>query len=128
MKSSRRDAFDEQPVSVAVGLDELAARVDEFGGHAFLVTIGPEPRAHVVSTRVAWSDGRLVVTAGRRTRANLAAYPDIVVLWPGPPGAEFSLLVDGIVDEQGGADTDLSVRPVAAVLHRTATASPRRAH
>ncbi len=68
-------------------------------------------------------DGRLVVGAGRRTRANLEQNPAVVLLWPGAPDAQLSLIVDGLVDDVehvADADTDIPVRPVAAVLHRIA--------
>ena len=70
---------------------ELEARIAEFGQRAFLVTVGTDPRAHVVSASVACVDGRLVVGAGRRTRANLEQNPAVVLLWPAAPDARAQL-------------------------------------
>ena len=86
-------------VSMTVELADLEARIAEFGPRAFLVTVGADPRAHVVSAAVACIDGRLVVGAGRRTRANLEQNPAVVLLWPGAPDARLSLIVDGVVDD-----------------------------
>ena len=111
-------------MSMTVELAELEARIAEFGPRAFLVTVGTDPRAHVVSASVSYVDGRLVVGAGRRTRANLEQNPAVVLLWPGAPDTRLSLIVDGIVDDVhdqlAEPDNDLSVQPLAAVLHRIA--------
>ena len=100
---------------MTVELAELEARIAEFGPRAFLVTVGTDPRAHVVSASVSYVDGRLVVGAGRRTRANLEQNPAVVLLWPGAPDARLSLIVDGIVDDVhdqlAEPDNDLSVQP-----------------
>jgi hypothetical protein len=109
---------------MTVELEELEARIAEFGPRAFLITTGlvtveNDPRAHVVSASVSCVDGRLVVGAGRRTRANLELNPALVLLWPGAPDARLSLIVDGVVDDVD-AEKDLSIQPLAAVLHRIA--------
>jgi hypothetical protein len=108
---------------MTVELADLEARIVEFGPRAFLVTVGTDPRPHVVSAVVSYVDGRLIVGAGRRTRANLEQNPSVVLLWPGAADARLSLIVDGIVDDVdqlAEPDNDLSVQPLAAVLHRIA--------
>jgi hypothetical protein len=111
-------------MSVPVALAELARRVDEYGTVAYLVTVGGG-LPHVVSVRVRWDGADLVVGAGRRTAANAAEHPDVTLLWPAPPGAGYSLIVDGRAElRQHRAGPVLAVSPAAAVLHRTPEGDP----
>jgi hypothetical protein len=108
-------------MSVPVDVADLRDHIEAAGSRAFLVSVGTDHRAHVVSTRVQWLDGYLHATAGRRTRANLAVQPALTLLWPAEPGGPFSLIVDGEVAGDPAVDDPLPVRPVAAVLHRSDT-------
>ncbi len=107
-------------MSVPVELAELAARIDEFGPQAFLVTVNADAAPHVVSVTVAWRDDQLVVGAGNRTSANVADHPTVALLWPSGDG-DYSLIVDGAATVDDG---ELEIRPTAAVLHRVAGADP----
>jgi hypothetical protein len=104
-------------MSISVGIDELAARIAERAGGAFLVTVSAGGSAHVVSARPEWHGDELLVASGRTSRANVAAHPDVVLLWPGEADNEYALLVDGRAD---ATQDGLTVHPVSAVLHRRA--------
>jgi hypothetical protein len=135
-------------MSVPVALEVLRDRVSEFGSTAFLVTVGDDGRPHVVSVQVGTDGDALVVSAGRRTTANVAVRGDVTLLWPAPavpgsrvepgeagcggenlePGAtvgldDYGLIVDGAGEVVGGDAPVVSIRPTAAVLHRLADAT-----
>lgn len=109
---------DDGRVSIEVALDDLPATVAERGPAAYLVSSG-ETRPRVVSVAASWADGALVVGAGRRTAANIAARPDVTVFWPaGGSHPDHSLLVDGRA-EVGEAGETIIVTPASAILHRS---------
>jgi hypothetical protein len=108
-------------VSVPVDLAALEAEIGRFGAVAFLVTAGVG-RPHVVSVRVALAGAALTMAAGRTSRRNLAASPSATLLWPGAPGAEYCLLVDGTARVDDDAEV-VTVEPTGAILHRLADAS-----
>jgi len=104
-------------VSIPVAMADLADKIDSFGPVAYLVTTGDDGAPHVVSVTTAWEGERLVAGAGSRTGKNATARPVVTLLWPGPPGADYSLIVDGqaaLLDD--GAR--LAIGPTRAVLHR----------
>jgi len=105
-------------VSIAVALTELAAAADPFGDTAFLATGGEDGRPHISHVRVHFADNRITLQAGRRSRANAADRPRVVVLWPPHEPDGFSLIVDA--DAAAGAGDDLVLTPTSAVLHRPA--------
>ena len=107
-------------MSVPVPLDALAERVEELGAEAYLVTVGTDFKAHVVSVRARVGDDGVVLGAGKTSRANAGANPGVTVLWAAPDGDPYCLIVDGQAEEAGGED--LLVRPTRAVLHRVADA------
>ena len=107
-------------MSVAVGLDALWEQTAAFGDRAFLITVAADGRAHAVSTTVRVEDGRVAVAAGSTSRANIAANPAVMLLWPPVDHGPYSLLVDG--DASLPPDRDVAVTPTTAVLHRVAGA------
>jgi len=109
-------------MSVPVDLTALEAEIARDGSAAFLVTASTEGRPHVVSVTVALAAGELTMSAGRTSRRNLVASPSATLLWPGGPGAEYCLLVDGTAWVDDGAEV-VVVRPTSAILHRLAAAS-----
>jgi hypothetical protein len=115
-------------MSVAVSLDALHARVDEFGAAAYLVTVGGSGAPHIASVTVSWSGDRLVMGAGRTSARNVAAGDTVTLLWPpSAPDGPYSLLVDGgaeVLPPADDDDTRVAVSPATAVLHRTAQADP----
>lgn len=109
-------------MSVAVGLEELHQRIEEYGPAAHLVTIGDAGRPHVVAVLVRLEGDRLVAGAGRTTAANATARPAVTLLWAAGPGQDYSLIVDGTAAVDGDAE-ELTVRPTGAVLHKSAAAT-----
>jgi hypothetical protein len=110
---------DDRTVSVAVELEALWDRIDEYGPHPHLITAGGDGRPHVVSVSVRVDGDRIVMTAGNTSRANVAASAVATLLWPAREGEDYSLIVDG----EGEALTEaIAVAPTRAVLHRVASA------
>lgn len=89
---------------------------------AYLLTVGEDLRAHAVSVTPTLEEGGLLVTGlGRRTSGNLAAHPDVSLVWPPYEPGGYSLIVDGratVIDETA------RVEPSHAVLHRPADHAP----
>jgi hypothetical protein len=109
-------------VSIPVELADLAERMAEFGAAAYLVTINDSGAPHVVSVAPVWQGDELRVPAGSTTTANAGARPAVTLLWPGPPEADYGLIVDGTARSTQDGDDGLAVKPTRAVLHRLATA------
>lgn len=107
-------------MSVKIDVERLEAEVGSFGDLAYCVTVGDGPAPHVVSVRPAWRGGEIVVGAGRRTGANVAARPSVTLLWPPAHDGGFSLLVDGEARVEG---EEVVVRPLSAILHRSVAAA-----
>ena len=132
-------------MSIDVALDELAATVAERGDLAYLVTVGLRgPRVVSVSVVVEAGAGAgvetgsggvpldgLFVAVGRHTAANVAARPEVTLLWPADAThPKHTLLVDGTaaVVDPAGDDADgpsdgevLRITPTGAILHRVRT-------
>jgi len=109
-------------MSIAVSLDELRQRMEEFTTDAYLLTVRDDGRAHSVAVPVRWEDDTLVMPAGNTTAANAKARPLVALLWPPPQRGGYSLIVDATVvaaaEVEGGHE--VTVRPTRAVLHRPA--------
>lgn len=108
-------------MSVPVDVETLAARLEEFGPGAFLITAASGGRPHVVSITATFVDGELVCTAGATSRANLISSETATLLWPGRPSDDYALIVDG-TPQALDAEDPVRVRPTRAVLHRLAVA------
>jgi hypothetical protein len=110
-------------VSVRVDLDELRAKIAEFGSTVLLVSVKPDGRPHVVSVAPQLSGDDLLMPVGRGTRANVEATPTVTLVWPGT-GGDYCLLVDGEARRHGDDEGEvIAVEPTAAVLHRLTSAS-----
>jgi hypothetical protein len=104
-------------MSVKVDLAELATQLESFG-FAYLLTVGDELRPHAVAVRPVLGDDRLSLDGlGRRTRDNLAARPDVTLVWPPVEEGGYTLIVDG---RAAMTDAGATVDPIHAVLHRPA--------
>ncbi len=108
-------------MSIPVPLEELPATLAGYPW-GYLVTVGDDLRAHSLAVPTDWRDGSLVMAAGRSTRANVAARPDVTMVFPHPQAGEYSLILDGRAaehpDESGGSL--LVFTPSHAILHRPA--------
>jgi hypothetical protein len=106
-------------MSREVELAELAERVAEHD-FAYLVTVSPEGKAHILAVTPELADGELVVDAvGRHTLANVAVNPVATLVWPPTTEGGYSLIVDGTA---AGAESAprVTVAPTKAILHRPA--------
>jgi len=104
-------------MSVKVNLGQLADALGDFT-FAYLVTVGDDYRAHTVAVDAVLSDDLLDVgTVGRSTARNVAAHPEVTLVWPPRQSDGYTLIVDG----RGRlADGALAIVPTGAVLHRKA--------
>ena len=104
-------------MSVKVDLGELGQHLQRHP-FAYLLTVGEDLRAHAVAVQPTLEEGGLLMTGlGRRTSDNLAARPDVSLVWPPYEPGGYSLIVDGratVIDETA------RVEPGHAVLHRPA--------
>ena len=113
-------------MSVKVDLGELGQHLQRHP-FAYLLTVGEDLRAHAVAVQPSLEEGGLLMTGlGRRTSDNIAARPDVSLVWPPYEPGGYSLIVDGratVIDETA------RVEPGHAVLHRPAdhAADPRAA-
>jgi hypothetical protein len=110
-------------VSIKVDVDALGRAMARSPRPALLISVGPDRRPHVVSVQATLDDGRLRMEAGRTSRSNVTATPDVTLVWPGRDGDDYCLIVDGTaraLDEPGASEVALVVEPTSAVLHRVA--------
>ncbi|MGH3364972.1 MAG: pyridoxamine 5'-phosphate oxidase family protein [Nocardioidaceae bacterium] len=104
-------------MSVKVDLAKLADTMDGYG-FAYLLTVSEGGRPHAVAVQPAMREGAIAVgDIGNRTLANLAARPDVTLLFPPGEQGGYSLIVDGRATTDGGGPL---VVPAHAVLHRPA--------
>jgi hypothetical protein len=104
-------------MSIEVRLDALAETLAGFG-FGYVLTRRDDGRSHISAVHATVTDGGLrVVDAGDRTRANIAARPEITMLFPPPQADGYSLIVDGVAALGPG---DITLAPTRAVLHRPA--------
>jgi hypothetical protein len=106
-------------VSIAVELDALRGRIDEYPTDPYLLTVGDDHRSHSVAVGWRWDGDELVVPAGRSTQSNATARPLVALLWPPPERGGFSLIVEATATHV--ADGALHLAPTRAVLHRPAS-------
>jgi hypothetical protein len=103
-------------MSIAVPLDELEAKLAEFPW-GYLVTVRDDGRPQSLAVPARMVDGALVATVGQRAAQNATARPNVTLLFPGPTGADYSLIVDGDAAVDGD---QVTITPTWAVLHRPA--------
>lgn len=104
-------------VSIDVDPGELADALERHD-FAYLVTVSPQGRSHVVAvTPTLDGDVLAVEHLGRRTRANAEANPEVSLVWPPREPGDYSLIADGTAVL---ADDSLTLTPSRAVLHRSA--------
>jgi len=104
---------------------DLARHVAERHPVAYLVTVGPQRRPHVVAVEPRWDDDELVVAAGRHSSGNVLARPAVTLVWPPAAGGAYALIVDGDAEVLTGPRApNLAVAPSRAVLHRTPAGDP----
>lgn len=110
-------------MSIPVALDELGATLASYPW-GYFVTVGDDLRGHSLAVPTDFRDGLLHLSVGRSTRANIAARPDVTMVFPHPAAGEFSLILDGVAAVAADGDGDVVVfTPSYAVLHRPAIAT-----
>ena len=108
-------------MSIPVDLPTLADVMARYA-FAYLLTNPGEGAPHAVAVLPRLAHGRLVLdSVGRRTRTNLAAHPEVAIVWPPTSLADYSLIVDGRATLIG--EDSVSITPGRAVLHRPAERS-----
>jgi hypothetical protein len=105
-------------MSIAVGLDELREKIDEFPTDAYFLTVSDDGRSHSVAVAVQWNGDELVIASGRTTSSNAQARPLVALLWPPGERGGYSLIVDA--DVLAVDDGMVRLAPTRAVLHRPA--------
>jgi len=108
-------------MSRPVELADVATRITEYGPLAALVTTGDAGTPHVVSVAVTVLDHHLAVRVGARSAANIAARPNVTLLWM-RDGLDYHLILDGVASSDGD-DRDLhevSITVQRGILHRVA--------
>ena len=89
-----------------------------------LLSTGDDGRAHAVAVNVSWDGDQLLVSAGKRSLANVAARRLLSVLWAAPSADDYSLIVDGEgVINDSGSQLQVRVTITRAVLHRPGAAA-----
>ncbi len=106
-------------MSIPVAVADLWGRLAEHDGRAYLLTVSEDARPHAVHVSTIREDRALVTQVGKRSAANASARPHVSLLYPGRAAGDYSLIVDGTAEVDGGR---LRITPVKAVLHRPAKA------
>lgn len=102
---------------------DVAARLDEFGPLATLVTVTPEATPHVGWVLVTIGETTLAVRVGSRSRDNVLANSAVTLAWVRDDG-DYQLIVDGVAtvaDEPDGTGlSEVSITVERGILHRLA--------
>lgn len=107
-----------------VNFDHVRRAIADFGPLASVITVADTLRPHVVTAQVGVEGETLVAEIGSTTRANLAARPDLALVWYPPGDGEYQLILDGTVEHVGGPRDDglstVRIGVVGGILHRLA--------
>ena len=117
-------------MSIPVDVADLAKALDDFGA-GYLLTVSAEGRVKAVTVEPRVEDGVVVVPGpGKGSTANIAANPDVTVLFPPREHHGFTLLVDGTATVEGGPDGIARITrppPSCTAPRRTPTVRPTEA-
>ncbi|MDP2290317.1 MAG: pyridoxamine 5'-phosphate oxidase family protein [Actinomycetota bacterium] len=103
-------------MSVVVTIDDLPNALGDYPW-GYLVTVSDDLRAHTLAVPTDWRAGALHASAGRSSRANIAARPNVTMVFPHPQPGGYSLIVDGAA---AVVNDEVVLTPTDAVLHRPA--------
>ncbi|GAA3773941.1 hypothetical protein GCM10022240_27230 [Microbacterium kribbense] len=106
-------------MSKTVDMAALTRRAAEYGGLAYLITIGDNAQIHT-SAVFPGIEAATVTVGGisRHTLANTGQNPNVTLVWPPADPDGYSLIVDGAA--RNSDDGVIHVTPSRAVLHRPA--------
>lgn len=100
-------------------LSKLRAELAAYSNPAHLLSTGEDGRAHAVAVSVTWDGDQLLLSAGKRSLANVAAHKLVSVLWGATSASDYSLIIDGEALVSGtGEHAQVRVTITRAVLHR----------
>lgn len=103
-------------MSLPVAIADLVTALERFGS-GYLLT-STDGRVKVVTVDPTATDrGLWILGPGRGTLGNLAANPNVTLIFPPLEAHGYTLLVDGTAAVDGA---DVVVTPASAVLHRPA--------
>ena len=118
-------------MSMPVTAGEVAARLEEYGTSAFLVTVGDDGSPKVVHLALVWEGnsggGSFRCTPGGGTLRNLAESGPVTLVFPPAEPGGHSMLIDGtgrVMDDESGTADLLEVSFRGGVLHRPAPTVP----
>jgi hypothetical protein len=103
-------------MSIPVDLTDLATSLANYPW-GYFITVGEQQVAHSLAVPTDYRDGVFHLQAGRGSRANAAARPQVSMVFPGADGTAYSLVIDGTASV---ADDGVQFAPSNAVLHRPA--------
>src|SRR5436305_14835911 len=69
-------------MSISVGLDEIKDVADAQAPFAYLLTVSDSASAHAIAITPAFAGDVIVCDAGKSSRANAVARPNVSLLWP----------------------------------------------
>ena len=98
-------------------MSKLLEHLPRYASPPHLLSIGDDGRPHAVAVTVRVDGEQLVMSAGKRSLANVSARKRVSVLWGAPSADDYSLIVDGEAIISGN-DGELRVTITRAVLHR----------
>ena len=99
-------------------LTKLRAQLSRYDTPPHLLSTSDDGRPHAVAATLDWDGDTLLLSAGKRSLANVAARPRVSVLWAAPGVGEYSLIVDGDAVAGDSDDGRVRVTVTRAVLHR----------
>ncbi len=100
-------------------LAKLRTELSRYSNPAHLLSTGDDSRPHAVAVSVVWDGDQLLLGAGKRSLANVAARKHVSVLWGAASASDYSLIVDGEAMISGsGEHAQVRVTIARAVLHR----------
>ena len=121
-------------MSMPVTAGEVAARLEEYGTSAFLVTVGDDGSPKVVHLALVWEGnsggGSFRCTPGGGTLRNLAESGAVTLVFPPAEPGGYSMLIDGTgrvagaSDESPGTDDLVLIDFGGGVLHRPVPDAP----
>lgn len=105
-------------MSIAVEIDDLPAAIEHQVGWCYLLTVADDGQARVLAVAPEWAVGGVLrVELHGRTASNVAARPNVTLVYPPADPNAMSLIVDGTAVLDGST---MSFEPSTAVMHRPA--------
>lgn len=110
-------------MSIKVTLDQLADEIAKRGA-GYLLSASGEARPHVMHLVFDVDGTEMRAPVGRSAARNIAAQPEVTLLWPQQEADGYSLIVDATAVVEGDPEGDgppvLIATASGAVLHRPA--------